>query len=253
MARNIGGILKSIVKGEWLSIVERMQVLIGKKKDPFDIYDRLDQLHERYNMRPYYFFLLANKINSYDKNIHPSNKAFRRLIKEQSRKYSIGIHPSWQSGDNISLLREEINTLNLITGDEIKSSRQHYIRMKLPYTYRNLINNGIENDFSMGYGSINGFRASYCLPYYWYDVGKDEKTMLFIYPFCYMDANSYYEQQYSLHQSTEEIYYYYRITKQVEGLLITIWHKHLMGNNKLFAGWKEMYEQFCRNTTTLVM
>ena len=122
--------------------------------------------------------------------------------------------------------------------------------MNLPETYRKLISNGIENDFSMGYGSINGFRASYCLPYYWYDLEKNEKTNLLIYPFCYMEANSYYEQQYTLHQATEEIYYYYRVTKEVEGVLITIFHNHLFGTKRLFEGWKEMYEQFCRNLTS---
>jgi hypothetical protein len=168
----------------------------------------------------------------------------QQLIKSHSKKADVGIHPSWQSGDDVSLLKSEINQLRTIQDVDVKSSRQHYIRMKLPDTYRHLIPAGIEKDYSMGYGSINGFRASYCLPYKWYDLDKETVTSLTIYPFCYMEANSYFEQHYTLQQATEELESYYAITKQVNGLLITIMHNHLLGNKVLFSGWKEMYESF---------
>jgi hypothetical protein len=97
----------------------------------------------------------------------------------------------------------------------------------------------------MGYGSINGFRASYCLPYNWYDLKAETTTTLTIYPFCFMEANSYFEQKYTLEQSKEELEHYYKIVKQVNGLLITIFHNHTLGNKRDFKGWMEMYEEFC--------
>ena len=74
---------------------------------------------------------------------------------------------------------------------KVVHSRQHYIRFSLPDTYRQLINHGILNEFSMGYGSINGFRASIASPFYWYDLSREEKTPLLVYPFCFMDANAF--------------------------------------------------------------
>jgi hypothetical protein len=59
-----------------------------------------------------------------------------------------------------------------------------------------------------------------------------------------MEANSYYEQHFSLQQATDELEDYYKIVKQVDGMLITIMHNHLLGDRKLFSGWKEMYEAF---------
>jgi nitrogen fixation protein len=61
-----------------------------------------------------------------------------------------------------------------------------------------------------------------------------------------MEANSYFEQHYTLQQATEELESYYAITKQVDGLLITVMHNHLLGDKVLFNGWKEMYESFVR-------
>jgi hypothetical protein len=244
--RNSGGLIRSILKGQWPIVQERIRVLHRRQKDPFDSYDWLDDLHNAHKLEPLYFFLLAAKTKGYDKNISPVNSNYRQLIKSHADKYSIGIHPSWRSGDNTSLLSKEIKSLESILGEQIFKSRQHYIRMKLPSTYRLLIDAGITQDYSMGYGSINGFRPSYCLPYKWFDLEKECATSLSIYPFCYMEANSFYEQKYSATKALEELEHYHDITKSVNGLLITIWHNHFLGTDEMFAGWQDVYEEFVR-------
>ena len=60
----------------------------------------------------------------------------------------------------------------------------------------------------MGYGSINGFRASVASSFYWYDLEKEEATTLRIFPFCFMDANSYYEQRQTTAQAMTELMRY---------------------------------------------
>jgi hypothetical protein len=242
--RTAGGVIKSIVSSQWSVVSERIRVLQGKQKDPYDAFEWMDQLHEQYALKPNYFFLVAGKTGEYDKNILPSKKAMQDLIQEQSNQYSIGIHPSWQSGDDPDKLKFEILKLGHISGKQIFSSRQHFIRFTLPHTFRQLIELGIESDFSMGYGSINGFRASVASPFYWYDLEKEEQTKLLLYPFCFMEANSFFEQKFSPTQALEELHHYYNIVKSVNGTLITIWHNSFLGTSKLFSGWREVYEQF---------
>jgi len=249
--RNAGGLLKSIVNGRWRFAVERVKVVFGNQKDPFDSYEWLHKLHEEYQLKPLYFFLLANKNKSYDKNILPAKHSLQKLIQQHSYKYSAAIHPSWQSGDKPYLLQKEVKTLEKITGKTINKSRQHYIKMTLPHTYRRLIEAGITEDYSMGYGSINGFRASYCLPFKWYDLPEEKTTSLTVFPFCFMDANSYYEQHGTCEEALHEMNYYYQITKEVSGLLITIWHNHFLGTDKMFKGWREKYRTFCLNLDLL--
>jgi hypothetical protein len=244
--RTAGGIIKSAFNGHWSSVSERITVFRGKKKDPFDSYAWMAQLHHQYKLEPYYFFLVANKTGKYDKNILPAKKAMQQLIQDHSSHYKIGIHPSWQSGDHPGLLKLEILKLGHIAGKQIHSSRQHFIRLTLPETYRQLINVGIEADFSMGYGSINGFRASVTSAFYWYDLQKEEETRLQLYPFCFMDANSFFEQRLSPQQALEEMKQFYESTRSVNGTMITIWHNTFLGSDKLFAGWKEVYEQFIK-------
>jgi len=244
--RNAGGILKSMVNGQLPMIGERIKVLRGKMKDPYDSYEWMDKLHEQYNLQPRYFFLIPYKNSIYDKNILPDKKDLQQLIKQHAGKYTVGIHPSWQSGDDPFLIKKEIETLENISGKKINSSRQHYIRFTLPQTFRYLIDAGIKEDFSMGYGSINGFRASVASPFYWYDLEKDKATDLLLYPFCYMEANSFYEQKFSTEQSLREMIQYYTIVRSVNGTFISIWHNNFLGTDKLFKGWKEVYQEFIK-------
>lgn len=242
--RNAGAIVKAIAKGQWSKISERKRVLNGALPDPFDSYEWMEQLHERYNLHPRYFFLIPEKTGKYDRNILPAELALQQLIKRHAVKYKIGIHPSWQSGDDSSLIKKEITTLESITGKKITSSRQHFIRLTLPQTYRYLVDAGIREDFSMGYGSVNGFRASVASSFYWYDLEKEEISGLLLYPFCFMEANSFFEQQYSSQQALEEMRHFYKEVKAVNGTLITLWHNTFLGTDKLFAGWREVYKQF---------
>lgn len=235
--RNAGGFLRS-------PSLNRLQVLVGSKADPFDSYDFLDELHRRNTLQPLYFFLVAERNGGYDKNILPHKEVMWKLVKRHARKYGIGLHPSWQSGDNRQLLQQEKELLGSMAEKEITRSRQHYIRLTLPVTYRQLITEGITEEHSMGYGSINGFRASVASPFYWYDLEKEETTSLRVYPFCFMDANAYYEEKLTPAKALEEMLHYLQVCREVNGTLITLWHNNFLGTDPAFAGWKEVYEQF---------
>ncbi|MBL7741196.1 MAG: polysaccharide deacetylase family protein [Chitinophagaceae bacterium] len=247
--RNAGGLLRSFFKGEWSLVKERIQVLRGRQRDPFDAFGWMNQLHEKHKLKPYYFFLVPERRGKYDKNILPSCKAMQALIQDQVIRYPIGIHPSWASGDDVSLLKKEIDTLSKLSGSPVVSSRQHYIRFTLPEGYRRLLDSGIQFDFSMGYGSINGFRASVASPFYWYDLEKEEQTKLMLFPFCYMDANSFYEQKLTAVQALEEMRHYYHAVRSVNGYFIMIWHNPFLGTGRTYKGWREVYEQFIKENS----
>jgi hypothetical protein len=238
LLRNIGGFFKS-------PSLQRIKVLTGSLKDPFDCYDWLNNLHKQYNLEPIYFFLVAEKNGEFDKNILPHREAMWQLVKKHTALYEIGIHPSWQSNTRTSVLKNEMKWLAEMSGiKKITVSRQHYIKFSLPDTYRTLSEAGIHNEYSVGYGSINGFRASVASSFFWYDLDKEIQTSLRIHPFCFMDANSYYEQKQNAQQAYEELMDYYTVCKAVNGTLITIWHNNFLGTDKKFNGWKEMYERF---------
>ncbi len=242
--RNFGGLLKSFFSGKFRKMVYRLRVIRGKSQDPFDAYQWMDDLHDEFDLSPVYFFLVAKERGRYDKNIDVNNMEFQQLIQSIASKYRVGLHPSWVSGDTPSLLTQEKATLEQITNQTVTCSRQHFIRFELPSTYRKLLALGITNDYSMGYGSINGFRASIATAFYWYDLKNEEPTKLLIHPFCFMDANAYYEQNLLADAALQELMQYYNVVKSVNGTLITIWHNSFLGTDEEFAGWREVYRKF---------
>jgi len=235
--RNLGGFIKS-------PSLERLAVLAGLKKDPFDSFDFMDKLHTEFNLNPVYFFLVATSGSLYDKNISPYSNAMWQLIKRHAKKYRSGLHPSWRSNNNFSILLKEKKILETAGKMEVNISRQHYLKMSMPQTYQELIKAGIEADYTMGYGSINGFRASVASTFYWYDLTNEKTTSLKLFPFCYMDANSFYEQDLDAGQALEELQYYLNECKKVNGFFISIFHNNFLGTDKQFTGWKEMYTKF---------
>ena len=239
LLRNIGGFFRS-------PSFERLKVLFGSQPDPFDAYAWMDQLHEQNLLKPIYFFLVAQSNAKYDKNILPHVDAMWKLVAQHAKKYNVGIHPSWQSGNNPGMLKKEKEQLEAMTGsgNPITISRQHYVRFNLPEGYRRLIEAGITDDHSMGYGSINGFRASVASSFYWYDLDKEEQTSLRIHPFCFMEANSFYEQKQNASETYNEMMHYLKVCRDVNGTMITIWHNNFLGTAKEVKEWKEVYTRF---------
>jgi hypothetical protein len=219
--RNMGGFFR---KPDF----QRLKVLLGKQKDPFDVFDDFIQLLQQKQNRAVFFFPTANKRSLYDKNTPPDYTPLKQLIQRLHQNYDIGLHPSWKGGDDSKSWSHEKKRLEKITGSGIFLSRQHYIRFRLPETYRTLIEIGLQSDYSMGYGSINGFRASFADSFPWFDLKKNESTSLRIFPFAFMDANSKYEQKQSALETRIELNDYVQTYQQVNGLFIPIFHNFLI-------------------------
>ncbi len=244
--RNGGALAKLFMTGKWRRMMNRIRVLRGKRQDPFDAYDWMDNLHNQTGLQPLYFFLVAEQKGKYDKNTDITQPDFVALIKDTAAKYKVGVHPSWASGDHPQLLKKEKAWLEKTIEQRITSSRQHYIRFTLPDTYRRLLAAGITDDYSMGYATINGFRASHAGSFYWYDVKEETQTPLRIHPYCFMDANAFFEEKKSPTETLHELITYSQNIRAVGGEMITIWHNPFLGTDLLFEGWKETYEQFIR-------
>lgn len=251
LKRNAGALIKLFFSAKWRSLSQRIRVLRGQVPDPFDAYDWLESLHNKYQLQPIYFFLVANNVGRFDRNIATQNPEFRQLVQHISNQYFTGLHPSWASGDHPALLTREKSVLESITEKPVYYSRQHFIRFTLPETYRRLTALGITHDFSMGYGTINGFRASIATAFTWYDLKNEISTSLRVHPFAFMDANSYYEQGMTPEDAANELKQYLHVTRKNNSTLITIWHNSFLGTDPQFAGWRDVYENFIKEITII--
>ncbi len=250
LGRIVGAYMRAFLKGQLQQISERTQVLKNKQKDPFDSFRWLRQLHKEYDCRPVYFVLAALKTTAFDKNIHPQHPAMMRVIKNLAKEGTIGIHPSYYSADE-NLLSKEKKTLEHISARIATVSRQHYIKVRTPFTQRSLLAHDIRHDYSMGYGAFLGFRAGTGSSFLWYDIEKETITALRIHPFCFMDTTAHYENRLTVSDAFARLQEMSRKLEQTGSTLITVFHNFSLGTSNEWQGWRQAYESFLQEKSNM--
>jgi len=242
LVRNFGAMVRNLSKGDLQEAGLQLMVLARKKKDPFDSYNYLKNIQKKYQIRPIYFFLLAD-YGLNDKNIFHQNRHFQSLIKSIADYAEVAIHPSYGSNYKPNKLRIEIDRLERISKRDIHKSRQHFLKLHLPNTYRNLVEADIHEDYTMGYASRLGFRAGAAFSYPFYDLDGEVELKLLIKPFMVMDATLKYYMKRSGESAFELIKPIIDECKAVDGEFISLWHNESLGDRPEWKGWKALFER----------
>ena len=159
---------------------------------------------------------------------------------------SVGIHPSYNTIEHPELLKKEIRNLRAVLNKDVTCSRQHFLRIVLPSTYRNLIEHDITDDYSMGYAALPGFRAGICTPFNFYDLDLEIETKLRIHPFAVMDGTLNDYLGLTPADAIDQIKSLIREVKKVDGTFISLWHNESLSDQKRWKGWKRVYEQLIK-------
>ncbi len=223
----------------------RYQVLRGKQHDPFYQFEKMQMIHEKAGFEPIFFFLVG-PYGKFDKNISPSKKAFRSLIKQITGKYQTGLHPSYSSDFNQDAIAMEKKVLGDISGQKINISRQHYLRLRFPHTYRALIRAEIFNDYSMAYADKSGFRASTSHSFYFFDLESNKATELRVFPFQVMDTGLRDYEHMDPEQAIERIRNLMDSTKEAGGTFRSLWHNESFSEWQGWEGWTKVYKEMLK-------
>jgi hypothetical protein len=242
LLRTAGGFARSLYSFDFEAISNRISVLLKKKKDPFDVYDYISQLEEEYSFRSTYFFL-SGDYGGNDVNVAFRKPVFKDLITKIGTHNRIGIHPSYRSNKDVRILANEIEEFSGILGIKPDESRQHFLILKIPETYRNLISSGIKDDYSMGYASSVGFRAGTTLPFRFYDLGFEKETSLKIHSFAAMDVTLQRYMNLNPIQASEKIRQLVHKTAAVNGVFTWLWHNESLSDKGQWKGWRVVFEE----------
>lgn len=245
--RSLGGFAKDLTKLDLENFKNRLKYIFGKDQDPFDTYEYMEDLHHKHGVESIYFVLLADYAHN-DKGVSWTSKPFQELIKGINDRNTVGIHPGYQSNFHPKKLATEIQRLELITHRKVKHSRQHFLMMSFPETYRRLLDQGIENDCSMGYAQEIGFRAGIASPYYWYDLDAEQSTNLLIHPFGFMDATLNMYLKMSPEEAVQKVQGIISESKAVGACLMTLWHNESFGEKWDWKGWRNVLDHILEST-----
>lgn len=239
--RTAGACAKDLLKGDFKNLGERMRVLQGKKKDPFDIYEEVSDLCFEHKIPLLYFFLFRTG-TTYDRTVNPESGSFQAVFKSLKANHAlIGIHPSYDASVKKDLMSHETKNLSKKAGEPITCSRQHFLRFDIRSTPASLIENGIELDFSMGFASAPGFRAGTSLPFYYYDFNAEKQSELLFVPFCVMDGVYTIYEHISADPALREMLALASEIKKVNGLFISVFHERSFSDH-LYPGFGTLYK-----------
>ena len=231
--------LKDVVKLDAKRITKRKSVENGEK-DPYDTFDKIIEVGKQFSGVKV-FWLTASE-GSKDRNVPIGNIQHRKLIKRVAQSVEVNIHPSYGSFLNASQVMSERDGLESITGSSIVRSRQHFLRFQLPKSYRDLIDAGIRNDYSMGFAENVGFRSGTARAHNWFDLERNEVTELTLHPFAYMDGTLLEYMSLTPEESKLRIQKLYAEIQNFGGDFIFLWHNETIGEYGKWKGWSQVLD-----------
>lgn len=242
LIRTYGGVILSLVKFNFSEFSYRLKVISGKKQDPADTYDFLNEIQNRIK-EPIQYFVLVGRDKKYDNALSIKNKNFRKLLKSIESKNKVGFHPSYKSNFSSKDLIKEYLQLCSVFVNKIIRSRQHYLKMKFPDTFQRLIQLGIREDYSLGWNSIIGFRAGMSRPYPFFDLLKNKQSHLIMVPFVAMDRSLKDYMELSPENAIKETKKLIDVIKQIGGQFTMLWHNDSLNDMGEWEGWKKVFEE----------
>ena len=237
LLRAAGAMVNDLLAGKISALRDRIAVSLSREADPWDSYEQISTVTEKYDLSFLIFFLLTNRKTRYDRNIPARRKSMVKLIRRF--RDNCGIHPSYYTSDRREKLTTEKETLESICEKEIHRSRHHYLRFRLPETYRMLLETSITEDYSMGYADIPGFRAGTSQPFFFYDLEKEESTGLKIFPVSCMEGQ--FLKQDDASSALKTMKELALTVKKVNGCFIAIWHNHTISDD--MPAWQRAHQQ----------
>jgi len=241
--RTSGALFKDVLKLDFATAAERVQTTLGFMPDPYDTFEKQIEANEALKIKSIYFMLFA-EFAQFDRNISMFSPRMHVAVRGMNDYTEVGIHPSYRSNESKDLVEFEVRHLEEALRTNVTKSRQHFLKMRFPDTFRYLLDLGITDEYSMGYASEPGFRASIATPFTFYDLEMEVTVPLTIHPFMLMDVTFIDYKKQTKEEAWAEMTSIIDQTKAVDGQLITVFHNRVFSEKEAeWQGWFKLYTQ----------
>lgn len=240
--RVLAGFGKDVVDGAWSRLAERWAVVRGQKKDPFDTYAELLELHKRGGVESVFFFLMADR-GPHDEGLPFGSKGLAEAIHRVESQALVGIHPGYASHGDLERIRREAGRLRAVVGREVAHARQHYLLHDARRAWPALVTAGLREDWSMGYADQMGFRAGMARPFTAYDLAAERRLPLRVHPVLVMEATlGRYLGWTAGEETLERVWRGAQAAVDVGGDVVTIWHNETFAGRGEWEPWRQFYQ-----------
>ncbi|AGC75683.1 hypothetical protein DDD_0556 [Nonlabens dokdonensis DSW-6] len=171
--------------------VQQILVLFGIKTDPYDNYERLIEIiRSKWSYKrksivskdDMIFFFHLGSYNRMDNGTVYRYREYRESIKKIGDYVDIGLRYSFYCNDKE--LKSQSKKYEEISNRPLRKTMAAYSKIVTPGHYKRLVETEKLEDYSMGYETMPGFRASTSHPFYFYDLDYEVQTPLLIHPYA---------------------------------------------------------------------
>ena len=215
----------------WESIKSYRNWKIRPSLDPYvEAIDEFLAQEEKRKLSSIFFFKATEKGHpdaTYDVQDPILHEVIRVIMAPDY--HQIGLHGSYPSANDLQCLQKEKQNLSKLCDEEVRISRQHYLRTFFaddPNSLDLWRNAGITDDYTLGFAERCGFRCGTCHPYPLYDVRHDKVTDIIEHPLIVMDGTLFDYMKLSVEDARSLTQRLKQCCLDVEGDFVILWHNH---------------------------
>ncbi|RLF94357.1 hypothetical protein DRN50_05595 [Thermococci archaeon] len=218
------------------------------KKNPYWDFEIIMEVERKFDVRSTFFFLNESGKASIFKpktwklylgRYEIRNPEVVNIIKKlDSEGWEIGLHGSYDSYKDKSLLKSEKKELESILGKRVHGVRQHYANLQIPDTWRLHEELGFEYDSTFVASNYDGLRDDIYFPF------RPLNSLFLEIPLAIMD-HTLFSGDKSIEEILEECKKVIEDVEEKNGVLTILWHNRLF-NEREFPGRKEVYERIIK-------
>ncbi len=253
LLRSFGSGVAQLLRGDFDGVGDRLKFHMSIANDPYDKLELLVRDAERLERKLHCFVLFpAKRSRPQDRSGWDKNFPYSKEILKWSDRIIWGLHPSIYSNHSAKKILEEKKQLEELVEQPVEVSRQHFLNLRFPETYRSLIETGIKEDHSMGFHDLPGFRAGTSRSFYWYDLEKEEITTLKVHPLVFMDASVKHYQVTGPAESCELVRQLMDETYTTNGIFSYLWHNSSLSGFDSWKDYRRVYDFIVNNAEDLM-
>lgn len=191
-----------------------------------------NSLKNKRNVEFTYFLIISNKPCKFDGHFFKNDICYSSILsKIKATDSQIGLHSSYNSFNNELLFSDNLKTFKKLFPNITNiCNRQHYLRFTIPTTWNIFDSAEINNDSSLGYPEVPGFRAGTSHSYSPFNLLEDKRYSFDVHPLIVMDwsllSSSYTNCGYN--ESLKYIKKLFTECKKNGGEFSILWHNHLL-------------------------
>jgi hypothetical protein len=211
--------------GKRLERVRTFFQAISARYDPFRVsLERLLTIERNVAVHATYY-LKTGGTSRHDVSYRLNDGYGRELVRAlEAAGHEIGLHPSYNTFTSSKKTKAEKERLDDVLHAKPTGVRQHFLRFKIPETWRIQAELGFVHDATLGFPGHEGFRAAICHPFRPYDIQNDEVISIWEVPLLAMDGTFQSYRNKSADESLEIIKDLILTVKRYHGVGVLLFH-----------------------------